>query len=96
MQYNSQTFDILAYRELPLEERKAIFQHAVRYHDVSYEYSDDGGVYRAGSKVKTHINQMRSTLPDDFAISVWNARMDQYFVPGEAQNWHWTPKKESI
>ena len=96
MQYNSQTFDILAYRELPLETRKEIFEHVVRWHDVSYEYSDDGSVYRAGSKVKTHINWMRDTLPDDFAVATWNARMDAYFVPEEAPRWYWTPKKESV
>lgn len=93
MQYNSQTFDILRYRELPLEERKAIFEHAVRYHDVSYDYSDDGGVWRRGSAVHTDINSMRNALPDDFAVTVWNARMDQYFVPEEAPRWHWTQKE---
>lgn len=92
--YNPSTFDILRYRDLPLEDRKAIFENAVRWHDVSYAYSDDPGVYRAGSKTRMHIDWMRETLPDDFAVSVWNARMDAYFVPDEAPNWYWTPKQK--
>ena len=79
---------------LPLEQRIELFRKLVRQHDITYDYSDDGSVWRAGSAQRTRINQLRETIPDNIACEIWNARMDEYFIPQEAPRWHWTPKME--
>jgi len=78
-----------------LEARIALFQRLVNEHDVSYDYSDDPGVWRRGSSEKTRILQLAEELPEETVISIWNARMDRYFIPEEAPHWYWKPKARS-
>lgn len=79
---------------LTLEQRIELFRKLVRQHDITYDYSDDGSVWRAGSAAHTRILQLRETIPDAIACEIWNARMDAYFIPEEAPRWHWTVKTE--
>lgn len=78
-----------SYENTPIEALKEQFKLAVQNHDVTYEYSDDGSVYRRGSQQKAEIFQMAQFLPIDFVKEVWNARMDKCLIPSEAPRWYW-------
>jgi hypothetical protein len=78
----------------PIDELIEQFRLAVRWHDVTYEYSDDGSCYRKGSQQRSEIERLRALIPDAVACEIWNAHMDAYFIPEEAPHWHWTPKTE--
>jgi hypothetical protein len=81
--------DTNAFARMPIEKKLKLFTEAVDRHDVSYEYSDDGGVWRRGSEQRAAIRAMAGELPNDKVAQIWNARMDRYFIPSEAPRWYW-------
>lgn len=54
------------------------YRSLLKRHDWSFEYSDDGMVYRNGKKQRETLSAMRATLDPDF--SVWNS-----YAPPEYQ-----------
>jgi hypothetical protein len=65
------------------------FEALVRSHDVSYNYSDDGCVWRRGQAQRDKILEMAKELPAEEVERIWNARMDEFFIEEEAPRWYW-------
>jgi hypothetical protein len=72
-----------------MEAVKQDFIRLVKYHDVTYDYSDDSSVRRNGGAQLYVIKTLAAQLPLEFVTEVWNKKMDEYFVAEEAPNWYW-------
>lgn len=70
-------------------ELKKQFDEMVRGHDVTFEYSDDGSVWRRGQAQRDAIKALAKELPAEYVAEVWNKRMDEMFTAEEAPRWYW-------
>lgn len=60
---------------------KEEFTRMVNSHDLTYGYSDDPGVYRAGSDSHTAIVQASKAFDPEFVNEVWNAMVLRKIKP---------------
>jgi hypothetical protein len=81
--------EMLAFLDASNEDRESKFAAAVRQHDVTFEYSDDGAMWRRGSDQRNVIRSMATFLSEGFVKSTWNKRMDEMFTADEAPRWYW-------
>ena len=70
-------------------ERELAFEEMVNYHDLTYEYSDDGGVWRAGSASLYRIKEAAKTLDPEFVKKTWNAMVDNRVNANAASQFYW-------
>lgn len=65
------------------------FRELVASHDVTFEYSEDITVWRAGRVQRNAILSLAKELPTEVVAEIWNKRMDEYLIADEAPNWYW-------
>lgn len=68
---------------------EAEFEEVCRRHDLTYEYSDDGDVWRAGCRSRDNIIAMANTLGMDRAVPIWNRVCDEKIIAGRAEQFYW-------
>lgn len=61
---------------------KEQFIEMVNTHDLTYAYSDDGGVYRAGSRSEMKIREAAKSFDKEFVNKVWNEMVDKFLAEG--------------
>lgn len=66
------------------------FKHACERHDLSFDYSDDGAVWRAGAAQYKAIEAMAAELPRDVAVKIWNENVDQKIMEPWRNYYYWT------
>lgn len=67
----------------------AEFEAMVNGHDLTYQYSDDGSVWRRGQNEYDKIVAATLLLPIEDVKRIWNAKCDRTLVASEAPRWHW-------
>lgn len=65
------------------------FETLCRQHDLTYQYSDDGSVYRRGRAEYSAIRSMAAQLPRPDAVRIWNAVVDTKIVEGSREQFYW-------
>lgn len=65
------------------------FRELCKAHDISYQYSDDPRVWRAGEQSYERIKAFAKQLPRDRAVAIWNEVCDQKFAPQYAREFYW-------
>lgn len=73
-----------------LTQQEADFVKLVGNHDLTYSYSDDGRVWRAGQASYDRIRKMAETLDRAFAVEVWNAMVDTRVVESARPQFYWS------
>ena len=56
------------------------FEDMVNRHDLTYDYSDDGSVWRAGLASENRIKAAAKLLPIEDVKRIWNAKVDKMFI----------------
>lgn len=72
---------------MTIEEKINEFKQLLNDHDVTFDYSDDPGVYTRGIKSLEAIREYAKQLPLPIAITCWNARMMDFFQPDYVSRW---------
>lgn len=67
----------------------AEFEKMVRDHDLTYSYSDDGAVYRAGSAAHDRIRAAARDLPEEDVRRIWNAKVDATIAEDYREPFYW-------
>lgn len=65
------------------------FEEMCRRHDLTYVYSDDGGVWRAGEKSLDAIIVAAADLPREVAVRIWNEIVDTKVMPEYREQFYW-------
>lgn len=65
------------------------FEEMCRRHDLTYVYSDDGDVWRAGEKSLDAIIVAAADLPREDAVRIWNEIVDLKVEPEYCQQFYW-------
>ena len=65
------------------------FTKLVDHHDLTYDYSDDGGVWRAGCAEKAAITALARELPHEDVERIWNAKVDRAMREGYREPFYW-------
>ena len=72
------------------------FEQACRYHDLTYEYSDDGETWRRGGAQLYRIQQAAKKFPREDVERIWNAVVDTKLVENARQQFYWRWPKEAV
>ena len=56
-------------------------------HDLTFTYSDDYGVFKAGESQYARIIAFAQTIPREDAVRIWNANADRCLKDGSAYHW---------
>ena len=65
------------------------FKQLVDSHDLTYDYSDDISVWRAGAAQMAQIRDLAATLPANEVRAIWNARVDRSILEGHREPFYW-------
>jgi hypothetical protein len=69
------------------------FKELVDRHDLTFDYSDDGAVWRRGCAQLDEIRALAATLPLERVTEIWNAMVDRWLVPDARQPYYWKQPK---
>lgn len=61
----------------------------VRHHDLTFAYSDDNSVWRAGQAVYDRILSESEAFPRSDVITVWNDMVDSRLIPSARSTFYW-------
>lgn len=67
--------------EVEVEDELEKLKRMIKYHDLTYMYSDDGGVYRRGSESEVAINELIKKFPEE-GVRLWNEMVDSKIKEG--------------
>ena len=65
------------------------FRQMCREHDLTYQYSDDGGVWSRGSASEARVRAAAKQLPREDAVRIWNEVVDEKLVPDARGSFYW-------
>lgn len=65
------------------------FVKMVANHDLTYDYSDDGRVWRAGQASYDRIKGAAPKFDRAFVVEVWNAMVDTQVIESSRQQFYW-------
>lgn len=65
------------------------FQRAVDNHDLTYDYSDDGSVWRNGQAQYSRITRAAEKFPREDVERIWNAKVDRSLVESARAPFYW-------
>lgn len=65
------------------------FESMVAAHDLTFEYSDDRDVWRAGCRSLDRINQAAKSLNRADVVRIWNAAVDRKIIEGQRDSFYW-------
>lgn len=69
------------------------FEELVARFDITYSYSDDFSVWKAGSNAFDKIKQMTKQLPEEDVVRIWNKYVDLKIVEDSREYFYWHPKE---
>ncbi len=69
------------------------FKQLVDAHDLTFEYSDDGAVWRRGCAQLDEIRALAAKLPLEAVKEIWNAKVDRSLVERARPDWYWRERK---
>lgn len=72
-----------------MNEQLKHFKKLVDQHDLTYNYSDDGSVWRRGQDERDKITQLADHLPRDQVVKIWNDAVDRKIKPGMGEHFKW-------
>jgi hypothetical protein len=70
-----------------MDERE--FRGLCERHDLTYAFSDDHRLWRAGVVTHDEVKAAAAMLPRDVAVRVWNEVVDQKILPGSREMFYW-------
>jgi hypothetical protein len=65
------------------------FEVMVNRHDLTYEYSDDGQVWRRGVNSVRAIREVAKQFPIEDVKRIWNAAVDSKLIEGHREAFYW-------
>lgn len=65
------------------------FREMCRRHDLTFDYSDDGSVWRRGCASWDAVTQAAKLLPRDVAVRIWNEIVDTKLVEDARESFYW-------
>lgn len=65
------------------------FEAMVNRHDLTYDYSDDGFVWRAGLASENRIKEAAKQFPIEDVKRIWNAMVDKKLVENARAPFYW-------
>ncbi len=65
------------------------FEVMVNRHDLTYEYSDDGQVWRRGVNSANAIREVSKQFPIEDVKRIWNTAVDAKLIEGCRENFYW-------
>jgi hypothetical protein len=65
------------------------FKTLVCRHDLTYEYSDDGSVWRRGREQRAKIEAAAKNFPREEVVKIWNAEVDRKLIPDAREQFYW-------
>lgn len=65
------------------------FEAMVAKHDLTYDFSDDGAVWRAGRASECRIREAAKKLPAEDVKRIWNAMVDKTLVESSRTTFYW-------
>lgn len=65
------------------------FRQMCQNHDLTFDYSDDHGVWERGNANLKKIEQAAKTLPEGVASRIWNEVVDTKLVPNARAQFYW-------
>jgi hypothetical protein len=69
---------------------REIFERRVRFHDLTYGYSDDPNSYRNGKESLLAIKMLAEKINDpEYTKKVWNDNVDRVLVEGFRESFYW-------
>lgn len=74
---------------VPQNEQEKEFFEMCKAHDLTFGYSDDGRVYRAGHASYQRIQEAANLLPRERAVAIWNTVVDTKIQPEFVDQWKW-------
>lgn len=71
------------------EAMEVWFRHLCISHDLTFEYSDDGSVWRRGRDSFGRIKAFSTRLPREVAVRIWNEAVDKKIQTPHNEEFHW-------
>lgn len=66
------------------------FRAACVAHDLTYSYSDDGGVWRRGEAARRAIEEAAKQFPRAEVVRIWNETVDKKISQeGDRKSFYW-------
>ncbi len=65
------------------------FEKLVNGHDLTYDYSDDGSVWRNGQAQYARIKEAAKQFPIEDVKRIWNAKVDRTLIEGHRETFYW-------
>lgn len=90
--HEAQATTTAASSDTPRTDALDRFRELVRHHDVTYNYSDDGAVWRSGQAERDEIMALAAELPDADVMAIWNENIDRVISEPYRKNWYWSGK----
>lgn len=75
--------------EVPQNVLIETFRKLVKFHDLTYNYSDDPNSYRRGRDSEYKIRALAQKIPADLAKSIWNENVDKCLAENFRKNFYW-------
>lgn len=72
-----------------MDDKLKQFEDMVNRHDLTYDYSDDGAVWRAGRAQRDAIRALAGELPYADVKRIWDAKVDRTLVPDARAPFYW-------
>jgi hypothetical protein len=66
------------------------FRNLCVNHDLTYQYSDDGAVWRRGNERLAVIQAAARELTRETAVRIWNETVDTKVSAGYRESFYWT------
>jgi hypothetical protein len=67
------------------------FREMVKRHDLTFDYSDDGEVWRSGNAALAAIREAAKSLERAAAVQIWNSVVDEKILSGHREHFYWKP-----
>ncbi len=65
------------------------FRKLCQQHDLTYEYSDDGSVWRRGNETLAKVQAAAKQLDREVAVRIWNEVVDTKLIPEGRAAFYW-------
>jgi hypothetical protein len=65
------------------------FRQLCKSHDLTYEYSDDGNVWRHGNETLAKVKAAAKQFDRRVAVRIWNEVVDSKLVPEARSQFYW-------
>jgi hypothetical protein len=71
------------------ESKIAHLTRLIDAHDLTFMYSDDGGVCRRGQAELDEIRELAKDVDPEVVRKVWDAKVDRHLAEGFREQFYW-------